>query len=397
MHILFCIDHLRADGTQRVLCHLAEGMVERGHRITILCLNDSWDAGVLEQLRRSGATIRVTGKVGLLAGYGLISTLHWMRQQNFDVAVTMLFWSDVVGRILARRAGISRVISSIRARNINYAVWQLLLVRTTMPLADVVVVNSRQIATFAVTAEGARPESLVYIPNGVDASLYTQPISGAALRAELGLSADTPIIGSIGRLTHQKGFDVLLRALAQPGLEAVHLLLAGVGEEAGRLRALADRLKMSDRVRFVGYRSDVPRWLSALDLYVHPARFEGTPNILLEAMAAACPIVATKIDGNSEILIDGQHGWLVPPDDPVALASAIRTALDHPVEAHWRARVAQERARQHYSIQSMVDAWEKVLHSAQETTRTPKLASSNNLKHEPETQELPDVRRIGTL
>lgn len=369
MNILFCIDHLRGDGTQRVLCHLAEGMIERGHRITVLCLNDSWDAGVLEQLRRSSATVRVIGKVSLLAGYGLISTLRWMRQQNFDVAVTMLFWSDVAGRILARRAGITRVVSSIRARNINYAPWQLLLTRATMPLADVVVVNSRRIAAFAVAAEGARPERLVYIPNGVDFSLYTQPISRAALRAELGLSADAAVIGSVGRLTYQKGFDVLLRALAQPGLEGVHLLLAGAGEELDRLGALTHSLKMSHRVHFAGYRRDVPRWLGALDLYVHPARFEGTPNILLEAMAAGCPIVATNIDGNSEILTDGQHGWLTPPDDPIALASAIRTALEQPVEAQRRARAAREHVRKQYSIPSMVDTWEKVLHLAEETMR----------------------------
>lgn len=367
MNVLFCIDHLRADGTQRVLCHLAGGMIARGHRITVFCLNDSWDVGILEQLRRSGALIRVAGKMGLVAGYGLASALRWMRQQNFDVAVTMLFWSDVVGRVLASRAGIPRLVSSIRARNINYRPWQLLMVRATIPLADVVVVNSRQIATFAVAAEGARPESLVHIPNGVDASLYTQPISRATLRAELGLSADALVIGSVGRLTYQKGFDVLLRALAQPGLEAVHLLLAGTGEESERLRALAHSLKIGDRVRFAGYRRDVPRWLGALDLYVHPARFEGTPNILLEAMAAACPIVATNIDGNSEILTDGQHGWLAPPDDPPALASTIRTALQQPVEAHRRARAAQERVRQCYSISSMVNAWEKVLSYNEDT------------------------------
>ncbi|MFQ3661410.1 MAG: glycosyltransferase [Chloroflexaceae bacterium] len=362
MNVLFCIDHLRGDGTQRVLCQIVAGLAGRGHRLSVLCLNDSWDSHVLEDLHRSGASVRILGKSGLINGYGLAKVSRWMRRESFDAVVTMLFWSDVIGRILARRAGIPRLVSSIRARNVNYAPWQLLLVRATMPLADVVVVNSRQIAAFAVAGEGARPESVVYIPNGVDASLYTQPVSRAALRAELGVRADTTLIGSVGRLTYQKGFDVLLQALARPGLEAVHLLLAGAGEELERLRILAHSLGIDQRVHFAGYRRDVQQWLGALDLYVHPSRFEGTPNILLEAMAAGCPIVATNIDGNSEILTDGQHGWLVPHDHPLALADAIRTALETPVEARRRSLAAQERARQSFSIPPMVDAWEKVLH-----------------------------------
>jgi len=309
------------------------------------------------------------GKPGLVGGYGLASALRWMRRQNFDVAVTMLFWSDVIGRVLARKAGIPHLVSSIRARNISYAPWQLLLVRATMPLADVVVVNSRRIAAFAVAGEGARPESLVYIPNGVDAALYTQPVSRAALRAELGLGADAVLIGSVGRLTHQKGFDVLLQALARPGLEAVHLLLAGAGEELERLHVLARSLGISQRAHFAGYRRDVPQWLGALDLYVHPSRFEGTPNILLEAMAAACPIVATNIDGNSEVLTDGRHGWLVPHDHPVALADAIRAALADPPEARRRGQAAQERVRQYFSLPRMVEAWERVLQPAEQTMR----------------------------
>jgi hypothetical protein len=91
MKALFCIDHLRADGTQRVLCHLTAGLVERGHRVAVLCLNDSWDAGVIEQLRRSGAIIRVVGKAGLVGGYGLAGILQWMRRQNFEVIVTCSF------------------------------------------------------------------------------------------------------------------------------------------------------------------------------------------------------------------------------------------------------------------------------------------------------------------
>mgnify|MGYP001327045119 CR=1 FL=1 len=362
--VVFFIDHLRADGSQRVLCQLARGLIARGHGLAVVALNDSWDAAIVEQLRRAGARLRIVGKRALAGGYGLVSLLAWLRRERFDAAVTMLFASDVLGRALARAAGVPRVVSSIRARNVNYGLWQLLLVRATMPLADAVVVNGWATREFAVAAEGARPERLVYIPNGVDSEAYARPMDRAALRAELGLPPEAQLIGSVGRLTRQKGLDVLLDALAAPALADVHALLAGAGEEEGRLRAQAERLGLDGRVHFVGYRRDVPRLLGALDLYVHPARFEGMSNALLEAMAAGCPIVATNVDGSSELIGDGAHGWLVPAEQSGALAAAVAAALGDPAEARRRGEAARERARRCFGLDVMVRRWEQVLYAA---------------------------------
>lgn len=361
MKLLFCIDHLRADGTQRVLCQLVVGLAERGHRSTVLCLNDSWDEEVLRELRRCGAELRIVGRLALIGGYGLLALWGWARRERFDVAVTMLFAADVLGRPLARIAGVPRVVSSIRARNVNYALWQLLLVRATMPCADRVIVNGRGTSAFAVGAEGARPDRLVSIPNGVAVEAYGAPLPREALRAELGLAPEARLIGAVGRLTPQKGLDVLLDALAAPSLAGVHLALVGAGEEEGRLREQASALGLGSRVHVLGYRRDVPQLLGALDLYAHPARFEGMPNALLEAMAAACPIVATAVDGSSELLADGEHGWLVPPEDASALSRALEAALGDPAEARRRGERARERARRCYGVEAMVGAWEQVL------------------------------------
>jgi glycosyltransferase involved in cell wall biosynthesis len=362
MKLLFCIDHLRGDGTQRVLCQLVQGLARRGHRIAVLCLNDSWDEAVIGELRAAGAQVKVAGKAALLGGYGIPGLLAWIRQWRPEVAVTMLFAADVLGRALARGAGVPRVVSSIRARNIDYKLWQLLLVRFTAPLSDAVIVNGRGTLAYAALTAGARPEGLVYIPNGVDVAAYQAPICPAALRAELGIAPTARLVGSVGRLTRQKGHDLLIDALAEPGLDDVHLLLAGVGEEQGRLQAQIEARGLAARAHFAGYRRDIPRILGALDVYAHPARFEGMPNALLEAMAAGCPVVASAIDGNADLIEDGHHGWLVPPDEPPALAAALRAALDYPAEARRRGAAARERAMCRYSLEAMVVAWEEVLY-----------------------------------
>jgi glycosyltransferase involved in cell wall biosynthesis len=361
MKVLFCIDHLRSDGTQRVLCQLTMGLTRRRHRVTTLCLNDSFDAPMLDSLRAAGADVKIAGKAGLAGGYGIVDIVHWMQRERFDAAVTMLFWSDVIGRITARLAHIPRLISSIRARNRQYALWQLLLVRATMPLADAVVLNSRRVAAFAVAGEGVPPDRLIHIPNGVDVSSYERALPRTALCARFGVPEDAMIIGSIGRLTYQKGFDVLLDALAQLTHMNVHLIVAGTGEERDRLHKQARRLGIDRRVHLVGYRRDIPQWLGALDVYVQPSRFEGSPNALLEAMAAGCPIVATEVDGNSELIADGIHGWLVQADHVGSLAGALGEALANRPEARRRGVAAYEHARTEFSVERMVERWEQVL------------------------------------
>jgi glycosyltransferase involved in cell wall biosynthesis len=364
MRIVYFIDHLRHDGTQRVLKQLVEGLSQRGHEQAIVCLDASWDDDLLAALRDTGARVLVLGRIPLVAGYGLLATWYWLRREKFDVAVTLLFIADMFARPLAWLAHVPRLVSSIRARNTNYSWWKLLAVRMTMRVVDRVIINSESVRDFAVAAEGAPRERTIYIPNGVQASAYGEPLSRTALRAQLDLPPDRLLIGSVGRLSYQKGFDLLLEAFAQIGREDVDLLLLGRGEEEPRLRAQAERLGIQARVHFAGYRQDVPKLLGALDVYVHPARWEGMSNALLEAMAAGCPIVASAVDGSRELIEDGEHGWLVPVEDVNRLSQALGAALCEPVEASRRGAVARTRATEHFDIETMVGAWERVLAGA---------------------------------
>ncbi len=359
--IVYFIDHLRPDGAQQALRQLVHGLAERGHIQAVVCMDDSWDEALVRSLRQAGAEVRVIGRVPLLAGYGLLATWIWLRQRRFDVAVTMLFIADVFGRALARAAGVPRIVSSIRARNVDYARWKRWAVHLTMRWADDVVINSEAVREFALAVEGAPRERTHYIPNGVCVRENGGAPNSAAVRSAFGLQAGRRLIGGVGRLTYQKGYDVLIEALASQRWSDVDLLLAGVGDAEQALRQQAARLGLEGRVHFAGHRRDVPELLGALDLFVHPARFEGMPNAVLEAMAAGCPIVASAVDGITELIVDGVHGWLVPPDDAGALADAIGEALADRAEARRRGDRARQRAAERFSVTATVDAWERVL------------------------------------
>lgn len=361
MKLVYFIDHLRPDGAQKFLHQLVEGMASRGHQQIIICLNDSWDTGLVEQIRRAGVRVHIVGKIPLASGIGWLMTLRLLRRDQYDVAITCLFAADVIGRLLARAANIPRIITAVQTRNANYPWWKFWLVRLTAPLADLVVSCSATIRTFVAQHEGVPLSRIEVIPNSVSVGESRGSYSSEQVREELGLGPNDVLIGSVGRLTEQKGFDVLLHALPMVHGSRLRVVIAGVGELDAMLRRLAAELGIADRVYFAGYRRDVSSLLSALDLYVHPSRFEGMPFAVLEAMAASCPIVASAVDGTRELIDDGVHGWLVPPDDPVALAYAIDAALGDIAEARRRGELARQRVAAQFNVDAMVDAWEQIL------------------------------------
>lgn len=361
MRIVYFIDHLRPDGTQRVLTQLVNGLAERHHQQAVVCLNDSWDGEVLDKLRAACCDVRMVGKAAVASGVGLVSTWNWLRQQKFDVAVTLLYASDVLGRPLARLARVPRVITYIQARNSNYSSLQRYLVSSTMNLADRIVVCSQYLIDYVVGVEGVPEWKLRVIPHGIHMEDALPPMNGNGLRSELKLPEGSMLVGSLGRLTYQKGYDVLLEAFAEIQRDDVHLLVAGDGEELQSLQSLAQLLGLNGRVHLLGYRREVAEFLSTLDVYVQPSRFEGMPNAVLEAMRAGCSIVASAVDGICELIEDSVTGWMVPAEDRDALSQAICDAMADREEAQRRATLARQRVIDEYSLERMVERWENIL------------------------------------
>jgi glycosyltransferase involved in cell wall biosynthesis len=152
-----------------------------------------------------------------------------------------------------------------------------------------------------------------------------------------------PIIGTIGRLTPQKGYIHFVRAIPQilNLFPSAQFWFIGDGEEQTLLENEAMRLQVADQVKFLGKLPDVYATLREMDVFVLPSLWEGLPTVLLESIANNVPVVATKIPGNCEIIRDEDFGWLVPPKDPAALAEAIIDALREPELTLQRAKNAK--------------------------------------------------------
>lgn len=175
---------------------------------------------------------------------------------------------------------------------------------------------------------GLPAERLVVIPNNVDIDVFAPPTADRrrAARAALNLGDERALL-TLARLHEQKGLDILLDAAAQVPAGDWTLLIAGVGPLEDDLKRQAAELGLGDRVRWLGWCDDSVAALAAADLFVLPSRYEGQPIALLEAMAAGVPVLATAVAGTPEALDDGRLGTLAPPEDPAALAHALRRFL----------------------------------------------------------------------
>jgi glycosyltransferase involved in cell wall biosynthesis len=165
-----------------------------------------------------------------------------------------------------------------------------------------------------------------------------------------------PILGTIARLGEQKGIDDLLRAAAE--LPDARVVVVGDGPLREKLSELAEALGVADRVSWTGWVDDPASLLARFDIFVLPSRFEGLPLVILEAMLAAVPVVATDVGSVAEAIDDGRTGLLVPASDPAALAAAIRGLLDDPVAARRLADAARQVAGEHFTASAMADRYD---------------------------------------
>ena len=221
--------------------------------------------------------------------------------------------------------------------------------------ARLVAVNSNETGRAFIEA-GGEADKVRIVYNGFDpakARIY-EPGAAARLRAEMGLGPQ-PLVGLFGRLSEWKGQHVFLDAIAaMEGVQAVIVGGALFGQEAyeARIREQASRLGLDGRVRFLGFRPDVPELMAAMDVVAHTSIVaEPFGRVVVEAMMCGRPVVATRGGGVTEIIRDGETGLLVPPGNASALAAAISRILSQPALAERLARKGREDVSQRFSLE----------------------------------------------
>jgi starch synthase (maltosyl-transferring) len=346
------ITDLEVGGVPLHLLRLAVGVRDAGWAVRVVALRGGGPVG--DRLRTAGVDVGDCGASGP-ADWRLFERLaQTIAEYQPDLVHALLFHANLAARIAGVLAGFPRrrILTEIQTVEIERR-WHLAVERLTWRLSALVIGNSPSVLEHLHQAGGVPRARLRLAPGGIDTAAMraAMPLS----RSALGSEPQEHLLLWTGRLDPIKGLDTLLAAAALlPGALRWRLLLAGDGPLAGALANQAAALGITNRVKFLGRRDDVPRLLKTADLFVFPSRTEGLPNALLEALAAELPVVATQVAGNRDVVTHGVTGRMVPVDDPPALAGAIMQALENRAESRQLAEAGRAWVVENFDLAACV-------------------------------------------
>ncbi len=353
MRILQVAYQSRISGGEKVLYDLAVSLRARGHELLAVCP----EPGQLpESLEAEGVRAEIIPfrKTYDLAAAGRLAA--FIRREKVEILHSHSMLTNILSRIAGRWA---RVPVSVSTEHLTMelarggrgeglserlkAAYYRRLDNFTSRLGDRVIAVSAAVRA-DLLEQGMDPQRVTVIQNGIEIPAL-DPEAGRQARAELGIPEDTPVIGTVGRLSPQKDYPTLLEAaavVAEAFPRAVFLVL-GDGDLRPSLEKRAERLGLGENFRFLGYRANVMETVAAFDIFALSSLWEGLPLAVLEAMALARPVVATAVPGTAEALAAGGAGFTVPLRDHNALAERIIELVRDPEKAR---RMGAEGRRQ---------------------------------------------------
>ena len=341
--MLILITQLELAGAQKVAISQARYFFEQGYPVILCFFYDK--AGIkntlvekepftimdLEAKKNTGSSLANVFRTFR----SIIRLYKLLRKEKIQVIETLTFYSNMIGIITAWIARVPLRISSQRNTLERFPRWFLTLdaLLVNSRLTDKMVAVSEQTRRYCIEIEKMNPEKLITIPNGVCLEDYARgqwvKTELENFRETLGVPLHARVITSIARYHSQKGHQYLIEAapkILQKHPESLFLWV-GDGELKGELENKIQSKGLSKSFILLGVRKDIAKILACSDLFVLPSLYEGMPNVLLEAMAASLPVIATAVGGSKELIFDNKNGILIPPADPLALGEAINALL----------------------------------------------------------------------
>jgi glycosyltransferase involved in cell wall biosynthesis len=354
--ILHVLAPAQVGGLEQVVHALAVGHCAAGHRVCVAAVvsQDPAEHPFIENLRAEGVDVRVAQVSPRAYARERAFIRELCRELQPDVVHTHGYRPDVVDSGVARALGIGTVstVHGFIALTLRGRVYEWIQRRWLRRFAAVAAVSRPQVAL--LRKAGVSADRIQLLPNAW--SEQCGRLSSGSARAQLRIPPNVFHVGWVGRLSSEKGADVLVAALSH--LRDLPLVVSFIGDGPERAQLTAGAATAGEtRLRWHGFIANAGRLYASFDAFVLSSRTEGTPIALLEAMAAEIPVVATAVGGVPDI-VSPADALLVPPDDPAALAAAIRRVYDDRSSAAARARSASQRLQRDFAREPWLASYE---------------------------------------
>lgn len=357
MRILHVISYMGRGGAEMGILKLIAGLGPKFEQR--ICTTRGFDSDFLRS-RVPEEKIFVAGTSELTLQFPLFRLVQIMRRYHPHIVHTRN-WGAIEAVAAAKLASVPVVIHSEHGYEVDMfaglPLRRRLFRRAAYAMADAVFVLTRELRDFHARQAWIHPDRMGVIYNGVDTQRFAPCAeTRIAMRKELGMSRESFVIGSIGRLIAIKDHQTLLEAaakLAEKGID-VRVLLVGSGPEREKLQGRATGA-LAGRVCFAGDSDRIPELLNAMDVFALPSLGEGMSNTLLEAMASGLPVLATKVGGNPEIIEKDDHGWLFSPGDVEWLAGRLEVLAHDQGLIHQLGTAARQRTIESFSLSRMLE------------------------------------------
>jgi glycosyltransferase involved in cell wall biosynthesis len=372
--ILHVVHSLNVGGAEKLVFDLTRRTDPTRFAVSVACLDE---AGTLAlPLSAAGYPVEVLGRRPGLDARVALRLRRLIHRHGVDVVHAHQYTPFFYGVTAARSAGVPCIFTEHGRHHPDVRKPRRVAANAVLArLAETSVAVSEFTRRALIDNDGFPPDRVRVLYNGVDVP-DGPPRDRAEARALFGLVADGPVVGFCGRLSPEKNVPLLLDAFARVRTDhpGATLVIAGDGPERSALGARVAASGLGPAVRFLGYVSDVPGLMAALDVFALSSVTEGTSVTLLEAMVAARPAVVTAVGGNPEIVVDGVTGLLVAPDDVPTFAAALSGLLSSPARAAGFGVAGRRRVLENFSFGGMVRGYESLYEAARSGHGLPRAA-----------------------
>jgi glycosyltransferase involved in cell wall biosynthesis len=354
--ILLLSTSLGMGGADRQILYLTRALIASDYEVSLVSMTPLGEMG-RQAVAEGLPVVSLNMRRGQVDWRAFQRTVVLLRERQPDILTCFMYHANLLGRLAGRCAGVPTIITSIRNEHSGSRSrdW---LIRLTNWMDDCCITNSQQVADSLRKRRLLPNKKLRVIPNGVDLAPLSNPPERQRTRDQLGIAPSEFLWLAIGRLLPQKDYATLLQSFQPLAKAPARLLIAGQGPLLEELQQQTQRLGLGSQVTFLGVRQDIGALLAAADGFVLASAWEGMPNVVMEALAAATPVVATEVGGVSELVQPGQSGFLVPAGNAQALSQAMRQLMAlSPEQRRQLGLNGRDHIAANFSLGAMGDRW----------------------------------------